>query len=125
MNETLAPYIKKLLDGGMKTAEEVTKFVETQAPELGKEIIIWGAFSEIVAPLLGLSLVLSAFVLHTKCKNYKFYYASDSGDPPLAIIPVFMLVGGAILFVVQIIDVIYPILAPRLYMLQKISSLIR
>jgi hypothetical protein len=37
--ETLEPYVKKLLDGGMKTAEDIAKFIEVQTPELGKEII--------------------------------------------------------------------------------------
>ena len=54
MNETLEPYVKKLLDGGMKTAEDVAKFIEVQTPELGKEIIMWGAVSEVVAPLFAI-----------------------------------------------------------------------
>lgn len=36
MNPTLEPYVKKLLDGGMKTAEEVAPFIEKQTPELDK-----------------------------------------------------------------------------------------
>ena len=64
MNENLQPYVKKLLDGGMKTAEEVAKFIETQTPELGKEIITWGALSEIVAPIFGLLLAAATIWLH-------------------------------------------------------------
>lgn len=74
MNETLEPYVKKLLDGGMKTAEEVLRFVETQAPLLGEEIILWGAVSEIVGPIVGLILVIAMIFVHSKAKNHEEYY---------------------------------------------------
>lgn len=125
MNETLEPYVKKLLDGGMKTAEDVAKFIEVQTPELGKEIITWGAVSEIVAPLFSIVLLLTAVFLHVKCKTSKCYYDSPACDPPLVLLPVGMIVFGSLLFFCQILDVVYPFLAPRLYILEKISSFIK
>lgn len=61
MNETLEPYVKKLLDGGMKTAKEVATFIETQTPQLAHEVI--GAVSEIMLFLSGLLILISAFKL--------------------------------------------------------------
>lgn len=125
MNETLQPYVKKLLDGGMKTAEDVARFIETQTPELGKEIIMWGAASEVVAPLFGIVLLIMALFLHAKCRKIKIYYDASHGDLPLVVLPVVMIVFGSLLFFCQILDVIYPLVAPRLYILEKIASFVK
>lgn len=124
MNETLEPYVKKLLDGGMKTAEDVAKFIETQTPELSREIIAWGAVSEIVAPLIGLTLFLAMLILHIRYKDSENYYCGSHNPPgfPFIIIPG---TGGIIIFIAQIMDVIYPLVAPRLYILEKIASFIK
>ena len=125
MNETIEPYVKKLLDGGMKTAEDVAKFIETQTPELGKEMIAWGAVSEIVAPLIGLTLFLTMLILHIRYKDYESYYCGSSQDLPG--FPFIAIPGmvGMIIFIAQIMDVIYPLVAPRLYILEKIASFIK
>ena len=125
MNETLQPYVKKLLDGGMKTAEDVFKFIETQTPELGKEVIVWGSVSEMVAPLFGLIVLISALFLHVKCRKTSFYYDTQTGDPPLALLTIAMTLVGFFIFISEVVDVIYPIIAPRLYILEKISTLIK
>lgn len=76
MNETIEPYVKKLLDGGMKTAEDVAKFIETQTPELGKEMIAWGAVSEIVAPLIGLTIFFTCSLCTSGTKTTKIITAA-------------------------------------------------
>jgi len=123
--ETLEPYVKKLLDGGMKTAEDIAKFIETQTPELGKEIITWGALSEIVAPIFGLLLVAATLWLHFNYRKEKWYIASEDFDIPFVVLNIVVFLIGMLLFFVQIMDVLYPIMAPRLYILEKISSFIK
>ena len=125
MNETIEPYVKKLLDGGIKTAEDVAKFIETQTPELGKEIIVWGSVSEIVAPLIGLTIFFCMLTLHVKYHKGKFYYSGTSTEPPAFIFIVIPAGIGLGIFFVQIMDVIYPLVAPRLYVLEKIASFIK
>jgi hypothetical protein len=124
MNETLEPYVKKLLDGGMKTAEEVLRFVETQAPLLGEEIILWGAVSEIVGPIVGLSVVIVMLVLHFKVKDNEEYYGVGYGAPPCFFVFGAMFMGFG-MFVHEIMDVLYPLIAPKLFLLDKISSFIK
>lgn len=126
MNETLEPYVKKLLDGGMKTAEDVAKFIEVQTPELGKEIIVWGAVSEIVAPLLGLIVFFAMLILHNKYKKDQYYYTGDSYRYP-PVFPFLVIPGmlGLTVFTVQIMDVFYPLVAPRLFILEKIANFIK
>lgn len=129
MNPTLEPYVKKLLDGGMKTAEEVASFIEKQTPELGREIITWGAISASVLPILGLLLIAGCVYLHKKFGQHapKSYYdgGEDSAHPPGILgVGVLMLIG-ILMFAFNIMDVVYPLVAPRLYILEKISSLIK
>lgn len=129
MNETIQPYLEKLLSSGAKTVEEAAKFIETQTPELASEIVRWGAISEIAAPLIFLMLMLICVAFHFALKKAKWYIAGSlderNGDPPawpLNLLPFIVFFIG---FAVQMVDVLYPIVAPRLYILEKISSLIK
>lgn len=125
MDETYKPYVEKLLAGGMKTAEDVAKFVETQTPELGREIIMWGAVSEIVAPLMGMLIIVAAIYMHIKCSHTETYYTGSRENPPgVPFVIVFGLVGFGI-FAAEILDVFYPLVAPRMYILEKISTFIK
>jgi hypothetical protein len=125
MDETYKPYFEKLLAGGMKTAEDVAKFVETQTPELGKEIIMWGAVSELVAPVIAFIAILSAIFIHIKCKKSKGYYDAPYTDWPLVVFNIMYFIGANFVFWFNIMDVFYPIIAPRMYILEKVSSFIK
>jgi len=125
MDEIYKPYVEKLLAGGLKTAEDVAKFVETQTPELGREIIMWGAVSELVAPLIAFIAILSAIFIHIKCKKGEGYYDAPYGDLPFFALNVIYFIGASIMFCINIMDVFYPIIAPRIYILEKVSSFIK
>jgi hypothetical protein len=124
MNPTLEPYVKKLLDGGMKTAEDVASFIEKQTPELGREIITWGAISESIAPVVALCMVFAALMFHTKYHKTEWYYG-QYGSPPAVFVPILVAFFGTAIFFKEISDAIYPLVAPRLYILEKISYLIK
>ena len=126
MDEIYKPYFEKLLAGGMKTAEDVAKFVETQTPELGKEILMWGAVSELVTPLIAFMAILSAIFIHIKCKKSEGYYdAKAFTDWPLVVFNVGYFIVANIVFWTHIMDVFYPLIAPRMYILEKVSSFIK
>lgn len=129
MSPTLEPYVKKLLDGGMKTAEEVASFIEKQTPELGREMIIWGAISESVLPILGLLIVVGCIYLHAKFSTHAttgYYNCGRHEDHPPGIIGVgALMLIGVLTFAFNIMDVVYPLVAPRLYILEKISNFIK
>lgn len=126
MDETYKPYVEKLIAGGMKTAEDVAKFVETQTPELGKEIIMWGAVSETIAPLMGMLILASAIYIHSKCSHTETYYTGSHNENPPGVpfVIAFGLLGFGI-FAAEILDVFYPLVAPRMYILEKVSSFIK
>jgi hypothetical protein len=127
MDPTLEPYVKKLLDGGMKTAEDVASFIEKQTPELGREMITWGAISESSAPIVGLCTVFAALMFHIKYHKTEWYYScdKDGSHPPPVILPFFAACLGFTIFLIEISDALYPLIAPRLYILEKISGLIK
>ena len=127
MNPTLEPYVKKLLDGGMKTAEEVASFIEKQTPELCREIITWGAVSQSIAPIVGLIMVFGSLFMHYKLHEKEWYYScgKDGSHPPPVILPFFAACLGFTIFLIEISDALYPLIAPRLYILEKISGLIK
>jgi uncharacterized protein with PQ loop repeat len=125
MDPTLEPYIKKLLDGGMKTAEDVAKFIEVQTPELGKEIITWGAASEMVAPIFGLILIAVSIWFHLNNQEKEWYCKGVYGEPPVIIFNTIAFLVGFVVFLVEMMDVLYPLVAPRLYILEKISSFVK
>jgi len=127
MNPTLEPYVKKLLDGGMKTAEDVASFIEKQTPELGREIITWGAISESIAPIVGLCMMFAALIFHIKYHKTEWYYSCGNYDshPPAFLALFFVAFTGTVIFFMEISDAIYPLVAPRLYILEKISGLIK
>ncbi len=125
MDEIYKPYFEKLLAGGMKTAEDVAKFVETQTPELGKEILMWGAVSEIVTPLIAFLAILSTIFLHIKCKKGEGYYDAPYGDLPFVAPNVMCFIIANFVFWYNIMDVFYPLIAPRMYILEKVSSFIK
>ena len=127
MNPILEPYVKKLLDGGMKTAEDVASFIEKETPELGREIITWRAISESIAPVVALCMVFAALMFHTKYHKTEWYNSCGNyvDHPPIAFVPILVAFFGTVIFFTEISDAIYPLVAPRLYILEKISYLIK
>lgn len=129
MNETLKPYLEKLLSSGAKTVEEAAKFIETQTPELASEIIRWGAISESGEPIFFLTMMFVCGVTHFALRKSKWYIEGSldqrNGSPPAWPLVFVPSVFFFLCFIIQAIDVLYPLVAPRLYILEKISSLIK
>lgn len=124
--ESIQPYIQKLLDGGMKSAEEAVKFIETQAPELMRETVLWGWVSEIAAPIVGLLIILFSVLAHFACrKNENFYSCKKADETPDCVLVALIFLVGLIIFAAQIGDVIYPLVAPRVFLIEKISQFIK
>lgn len=126
MNTTLEPYLKKLLDGGIKTAEEAVKFIEIQAPQLMHETIVWGSVSEMIAPLIGVLFIVVAAFIHKYLKPWgdDGYYNSKT-EGPAVLITIIVAAIGIVIFLFNIMDVLYPIVAPRVFLLERISELIK
>lgn len=137
MKELLEPYLKMALESGAKTAEQAANFVMTQSPELVKEVILWGWVSQLLAPIFGLILIILGIYLHLKYHKQKLkedgsidrgnsgYWTGDASYPP-GILGVLLMFGfGCLIFFCNIADVLYPLVAPRLYLIETLAKLIK
>ncbi len=124
--QTLDNTLSAFVDGGAKKAEEILSFIEKQTPLLMDEIIRWGVISELVAPIVGLAFIVFAVIFHSVYKKWgnDGYYGDTTDCPPLVIVSIFSLIIGGLIFLVQTIDVIYPLVAPRMFILDKIKTLL-
>lgn len=133
MKEMLEPYVKSALDSGAKGAEKILDFIQTQTPELVGEVIRWGIVSELMAPIVGILILIGAFIAHMRYrKNEHFwiyswntYSGSHDAAPGFGWIIMVTYAVGTIVFLTNIMDVVYPLVAPRLYLLEKIADLVK
>lgn len=124
--QTLDSTLSAFVDGGAKKAEEILSFIEKETPLLMDEIIRWGVISEMVAPIVGLALIVFAIIFHNvyKKRGEDGYYKATKTCPSLVIFTIISLVIGGLTFLIQIMDVIYPLVAPRMFILDKIKTLL-
>jgi hypothetical protein len=125
MNEKLTQIIEQAAEKGVKTAESLANFAFEQSPILCNEIIRWGWVSEIMAPLSFFIMIATTIVLHFKFKNNEFYKTGDNYNPPVYIFNICVSIFCAIGFCNEIVDVLYPLVAPRLYLMDIFSKLLR
>lgn len=138
MKELLEPYLKMALESGAKTAEQAANFVMTQSPELVKEVIMWGWISESIAPCVFFLLALTAIGFHLTFKKGEldengkeksFYWCGEesngTGIFPGVFFNTILLIISSIGFFSQIMDMLYPLVAPRLYLIETLSHLIK
>jgi hypothetical protein len=65
-------------------------------------------------------------MFHIKHHKKEWYYSlGQHGSPPAVLVPIFIAFIGLLIFFAEISDAIYPLVAPRLYILEKISDLIK
>ena len=130
MKELLEPYLKMALESGAKTAEQAANFVMTQSPELVKEVIMWGWVSEAIAPCVFLILICTSICLHIAFKKDTadkdgFYWHGEHEVFPGIFFNSLMLIICVIGFFANIMDMLYPLVAPRLYLIETLSHLIK
>lgn len=124
--QTLDNALSTFISGGAKKAEDVLAFIERETPLLMDEMIRWGVISEIVAPIIGLAIIIFGIIFHNFYKKWGTdgYYKDTNYCPPLVIVSIISLAIGLLVFFIQIIDVLYPLFAPRMFILDKIKTLL-
>jgi hypothetical protein len=122
--ELLKTHLNGLIEKGAKSAEELVSFLETQAPLLCNEIITWGIIRQTPEVVVSLIFLTIAMFFHRKCKAQEWYYEGSDIPPGIFFTILLTLTGGAI-FITELMDVVFPIVAPRLYLLETASHLIK
>lgn len=116
MSDQLNATLVSILQGFQVTAVNALQFVQQQAPELVKEIIIWGAVSSIYYMWLGAFFIVVGAILFATDAFNRFDYIGPS-------------MIGTVLFAIGILIVacnaytyVQVIYAPKLYLIQYISG---
>lgn len=125
MNETLQKLAEKAAEAGIKTGEQLVEFIKVQTPDVLDEIVRWGIISEMGAPCIALLIMVACIGIHQKFKNGEFYREGDYDWPPGFILNITLFGIGLIIFVVEIMDILYPLVAPKLYILETLSKLVK
>jgi hypothetical protein len=70
-----------------------------------------------------------AVYFHMKYKNTTdlegYWNSCDGSSPPGALMNAALFIAGLLVFFGNIMDVIYPLVAPRLYLIETLSHLIK
>jgi hypothetical protein len=126
MNETLQKLAEKAVENGTKTVEQVVDFIKQQTPEVLDEVIRWGVISELPEIILSGITILICVIIHLKYSGKDNGYTNLNHDaPPGIMFNAFVFVISLVIFTVAIGDVLYPLVAPRLYIMETISELIK
>ena len=136
LQETLAesaPVITQRLDQALlkvgEWVETTESFAMEQAPFLVKEIIWWGVATSGYHVLLGLLLMLIGISYAIFSRRHYARWSQSRGDGPEVLrflsffVPIVTIVGGFIVFALNIMPALKPIVAPRLYLIEYFRAL--
>jgi hypothetical protein len=124
MNEQLSNALVDVIKAGKDGVVNLALFAQQQAPDLVRQIVSWGLFSNIFECIIEVTTVIVIWLL------FKNWAANDfkENDNPLALM--FMILGS-ILFVIMFIcfvnsgeTVIKCLVSPKLYLIDYVKTLI-
>lgn len=106
-------------------------FATEQVPLLVTEIIYWGVAEAGFWVVLGtIFLLVSAFTFRFGSKRWAAWSQLDSDDEfghkmPTCVITIFGTAIGFLMFTCNIMDMLKPLVAPRLYLIEYFQQLVR
>lgn len=135
---TQANAADQVLERLAQSLDQVSQFVQAsanfaveQAPLVVQEMIRWEIVSSVVVMAFGIALVTGGvftcvasrrLLLSARERGREVY---EDGWIPLAFIGPVVGVIGLVMTVVNLISMLQPIVAPRLFVIEKIGSLLR
>jgi len=124
MNDLMQNQISVILEKAQNNVGQAVDFVITQTPLLANEIISWGLWSSVYLGILGL-LALTIGVLQHNKRSWKLF--NDGDELSWFRLTVGTLVGfvGLSVLIIQIHDIINIIVAPRIFMIEYFTHLIK
>ena len=128
MNDTLTTKLTELTEMGLKaldfadkTASEILKFVQTNAPDVLQEWITWNIWENIIWLVLWsvLSIFITKLILNDKAKDWEILNDSEG---------IILLIWGNIAWImpatiIMLFDTAKIIVAPKLWILENIKNL--
>jgi hypothetical protein len=124
LEEKLTEILKMLESGVMWTAEQV--------PLVVKELYIWKTWVNIIGVLGGLALMIIAYRIYVvvgkkvviKTKANPNWYDGWLDEVAAVILIVFSSIFGVVIFIACLFEFLQIILAPRIWLIEYISSIV-
>ena len=125
--------LSKILDKSLKVAEQTGEFVIAQAPDLLRQFYIWHTVEYIAWMVLGLVLIiLGRYIPHIwkipedsryKSRFFNIYVDDDAGIMVAYGVFIIGLISGGFIFIINLMDLLYITLAPKLYLIDYLLKL--
>lgn len=122
MNEELQKKLLQYLNGLEGIAKDAALFGKAEIPEFMKELIQWEIYSHAIN-VFAMAVLVAGSVWAIMFWWKREWYKEDFS--PVVMLPaISLLIGGVFLFM-EIQDIAKPILAPRIFLVEKLSSMVR
>lgn len=125
MKAVLKEFFVSMLDG----IKQAGSFVKEQLPLVLQEYIAWGFWSNLATCVVWLILLFLAIWINIKMHKAE-WFEDSCGDPSMAIlVPIVLSITSLItlflVFIPSLLEMIKTVVAPRVYLIEKIAELIK
>ena len=116
--------IAKLLESAQSAGRDAATFIGEQAPELVKEIIRWGFYSNLLYVLLSVIVLICCPVCIYKIRKWILEgFETENPGPVIVLILIFgVWTFAALCFLLSVSETIKITVAPRLYLIEQIGG---
>lgn len=126
MKAVLKEFFVSMLDG----IKQAGSFVKEQLPLVLQEYIAWGFWSNLATCVVWLILLFLAIWINIKMHKAEWFKLDRDGDPSMTILVPILLSVAALLtlflvFIPSLLEMIKTLVAPRVYLIEKIAELIK
>lgn len=131
IEQKLVEHADDLIQWVKAQGENAGAFVSREAPLLIQEILTWGMVNAVMSTLLSVALAVFSARLCRKAHRYMTANSRclDNEEQALFVISCIVLGGVSLVFVISAIcnlwECVYIMVAPRLYLLDTLSNLIK
>ena len=128
MNADLQEQIASLIEAAKRAGSDSATFIQAQAPDVVAQLVRWKIAEGALTAIGGAILLFVAFKIYQGICNWM--KGRDWTDHPELMLPVLFLfcpslIGGAVLFSNGLLQSAEAIVAPKIVILETISSLVK
>ena len=124
MDELLRDKLNELAIKGVDSTFALFDALSEQTPELFDEIILLGVISSAVWAIVPVIFLGLSYTVHRIYKGNDAYWESVNNDLPGWVITAILAVAGTITLTPVLHGVLYPLIAPRMYIMEKIAAIL-
>lgn len=134
MSEQLEQTLSKILDKSIELAEKTGEFVIEQGTDLLQQFFMWHTTEAVMGIIIGICVLIVGFFIprtwshrdKTKkldiyekyVKIFGRYYIDNGSEGAAIIILVISLIAGWVVILVNLYNLVYILIAPKLYLIE-------